>query len=252
MESSSVSSVDRAGRSHRVDRRPDELAVEGLQHVVELVVTSMESAQHASVMLMTGHELRSVAASDDVARDLDRAQVTSTDGPCYVALRRGDVTRIISTPNEDRWLSCRDACIEHHVMSVVAVPIREDDVTIGSLNLYSQDYHAFGANEIRLARLIAAQAAVIVRADRVSSTARQVTEDLVRAMPARAVVEQAKGIIMATTRCSADQAFDVLARQAHHEKRTVGEVANELVSSKVARGRGLGSVSALGDPLGPR
>lgn len=235
MERDSAASDGDSGGTDRVNGDP--LVVEALQHVTELAVGAIESVHHASVMLMTGHELQTIAASDAVALDLDRGQLTTTDGPCFVALRRGDVTRITSMPNEVRWPACRDECLRHGVMSVAAIPIQGGDATEGSLNLYSQDHHGFGADEIRLARSLAAQAAAIVRAAGASVTQRQLSADLVAAISARAVIEQAKGIIIATTRCSADQAFNVLVRQADHEYRTVEDVAQELVASKVARAR---------------
>ena len=212
------------------------LVLEALQHVAELAAGAIESVHHASVMLMTGKELRTVAATDAIATDLDRGQLTATDGPCFVALQRGDVTRITSTPNEVRWPSCRDECLRHGVMSVAAIPILGGEAVAGSLNLYSQDHHGFGAHEIRLARSLAAQAAAIAGAA-ASLVQRHLSADLAVAISARAVVEQAKGIIIATTRCSAEQAYDVLVRQADHEFRTVQDVAKELVASKVARAR---------------
>jgi AmiR/NasT family two-component response regulator len=52
-------------------------------------------------------------------------------------------------------------------------------------------------------------------------------------MASRAVIEQAKGVIMATTRCSADEAFRVLAEQSQHENRKLREVAEEIVGRQV-------------------
>ncbi|HVV36038.1 MAG TPA: ANTAR domain-containing protein [Acidimicrobiales bacterium] len=55
------------------------------------------------------------------------------------------------------------------------------------------------------------------------------------ALESRAVIEQAKGIIIGSTGCDADAAFDVLARQSQHENRKLREVAEELVRSKQRR-----------------
>jgi AmiR/NasT family two-component response regulator len=53
-----------------------------------------------------------------------------------------------------------------------------------------------------------------------------------RAMESRAVIEQAKGIVMGATGCDAKAAFQVLVRQSQHENRKLRDVAEELVSSK--------------------
>jgi GAF domain-containing protein len=249
MEGDIVGTGERSGGSQTLGQ--ERLVVEALQHVADLAVGAIESVNHASIMLMQGPELCSMAASDAVARDLDRIQLVSTDGPCFVALRRGDVTRIMSMPNEDRWLSCREACLGHNVMSVASVPIHAGEANVGALNLYSQDHHGFGAQEIRLARSLAVQAATIVRAVDATSAANQLSEDLAKEISARAVIEQAKGIIIATTRCSADQALDVLVRQANHEYRPLEDVARALVASKVARARKNVPASVQATPVSP-
>src|SRR3954466_4387171 len=52
-------------------------------------------------------------------------------------------------------------------------------------------------------------------------------DGLRRAMERRAVIEQAKGIIIEAMRCDADRAFEVLVRQSQHENRKLAEVAEE-------------------------
>jgi hypothetical protein len=52
----------------------------------------------------------------------------------------------------------------------------------------------------------------------------------------RAVIEQAKGVLMATTGCDADEAFALLRQQSQHQNRPVREIAEELVGRAVRRG----------------
>lgn len=54
-------------------------------------------------------------------------------------------------------------------------------------------------------------------------------------MPRRAVIEQAKGILMGLQRCSADEAFQILARASQRENRKLREVAEELVDKNEHR-----------------
>jgi len=51
-----------------------------------------------------------------------------------------------------------------------------------------------------------------------------------RAMETRGVIEQAKGILIATTGCSPDEAFEMLRLQSQGENRKVLEIARELVA----------------------
>ena len=52
---------------------------------------------------------------------------------------------------------------------------------------------------------------------------------LKRAMESRAVIEQAKGVIMARTGCDAARAFQLLVAQSQHENRKLRELASALV-----------------------
>ncbi len=48
-------------------------------------------------------------------------------------------------------------------------------------------------------------------------------------MESRAVIEQAKGILMAQRRCGADEAFDVLVRLSQETHRKLREIAEAIV-----------------------
>jgi len=52
-------------------------------------------------------------------------------------------------------------------------------------------------------------------------------------MDSRAVIEQAKGIIMADRRCTADEAFAILAKVSQDSNRKLRDVAAALVASAV-------------------
>jgi AmiR/NasT family two-component response regulator len=54
------------------------------------------------------------------------------------------------------------------------------------------------------------------------------------AMSARAIVEQAKGVIMGARRCGPDEAFDALRRSAHLEKMRVQDVARRVLEAVAA------------------
>jgi hypothetical protein len=56
-----------------------------------------------------------------------------------------------------------------------------------------------------------------------------------RALESRAVIEQAKGVIMARVGCDADAAFEVLVHQSQSENRKLREIAQGLVDASVRR-----------------
>ncbi|RBY96144.1 hypothetical protein DQ237_09700 [Blastococcus sp. TF02-8] len=57
------------------------------------------------------------------------------------------------------------------------------------------------------------------------------------AMASRAVIEQAKGVLMLLTNCGEDGSFDLLAHISSHTHRKVRDVAQALVASATGRTR---------------
>lgn len=93
------------------------------------------------------------------------------------------------------------------------------------LNFYDRRDSYFGRDRERLASLFAGQCAITGFYWHVASEA----STLATAMRSRATIEQAKGIIMATTGCSPDDAFDILREQSQRENRKLREIAEEIV-----------------------
>ncbi|GCD33953.1 ANTAR domain-containing protein [Streptomyces chrestomyceticus JCM 4735] len=52
-----------------------------------------------------------------------------------------------------------------------------------------------------------------------------------RALDSRPVIDQARGILMATESCTAEQAWDILRQTSQHTNTKVNEVAGEVVAS---------------------
>ena len=82
---------------------------------------------------------------------------------------------------------------------------------VGGLNIYGSAELPFTGGAVELAKTFAGYAAVAVANAASYHNAAALAEQLQAAMQSRAVIEQAKGIIMAEQRCDADQAFKVLA-----------------------------------------
>ncbi len=82
------------------------------------------------------------------------------------------------------------------------------------------------------------QAAVALANAQAYWDAYQLGVDLRTAMQSRAVIEQAKGMLMATQRCSADEAFQILVRASQRENRKLREMADELVNKNQRRPAG--------------
>jgi GAF domain-containing protein len=202
---------------------------ETLERISFLATEAMPGAAYAGITMMVEGEPRTGVFTDEESPEIDQAQYDSGEGPCLDAFRTGEIFRIESTDDDPRWPAFCAACRDHGIQSTASFPIYLDDMPFGALNLYSHERDSFGPEELRAGRAFAAQAAMVIGYARSYMDARRLSDQLQRAIESRAEIEQAKGIIVANTRCTPDQAFDVLVRQSQHENRKLREVAIEIV-----------------------
>ncbi len=128
-----------------------------------------------------------------------------------------------------------EAAPRHGVRSSLSAPLTLEDQTFGALNLYGGTEEAFREDDEHVAALVASYAAVVAANARAYWSARETAEHLARAMESRAEIEQAKGILMAQARVSADEAFDLLRRASQRENRRLRNIASEIVARVAER-----------------
>lgn len=210
---------------HLVGRMP---MSETLGMVCEQARIVVAPARYVSITMPVGRRLTSAAISDELLNEVDAAQYASADGPCVSAFRDGETVYLRSTSARARYPEFCAVAYELGVMSVLSVPMSPGGDTVGALNLYGEREDAF-ATDIDAGEEFAAQAGVILANAQAYWEARSLGEHLTQAMASRAEIEQAKGIIMATTGSSPDEAFDQLRQQSQHENVKVRELAAEIV-----------------------
>jgi GAF domain-containing protein len=118
--------------------------------------------------------------------------------------------------------------LEAGLLSSVAVHVPAANLAAG-LNVYAPHADAFSDQDRRvLGEFAAYTAAALTNLDALQD-ARELAENLQRAMEFRSVIEQAKGILMERHKLTADQAFRLLAEASMHTNRRVRDLALNLV-----------------------
>lgn len=176
------------------------------------------------------------AASNDWAQELDRLQMTEQEGPCLDCMREGSVMRVADLATDGRFPHYGPRAAERGAHSTVSVPLTGDGRTVGALNLYSRTPDAFDSEDVALAMLLAAHATLALQAANAYFSSRDLARQLQEAMPARAVIEQAKGVLMGQRRCTADEAFQLLVDLSQRSNRKLRDVAKALVDEAVSGG----------------
>lgn len=208
---------------------------ETLQRVVDLTHEALEPADMVAITLPVENRRRTAIYTDELAVEVDQAQYEANDGPCVDAFEERRITSIDDTHEPGKWPEFRRTAAEHGIRSTMALPLIVNDATIGAMNLYARRAGAFSEVDVQLGMQFATQAAVVLANAQAYWDARELGGRLGDAMEHRAVIEQAKGILMGTQGCTADKAFDILVRASQRENVKLRVLAQRLVDQATSR-----------------
>jgi GAF domain-containing protein len=200
-----------------------------LSSVAALAKGTLPGADEVSVTLVRDKNAYTAAFTGQLAIDLDERQYHSGHGPCLDASAGKMTLSVPDMSHESRWpdWAAQAKDVGAHSSLSVGLPI-EDQVT-GALNIYSTKPHAFDEDTILLAQTFAGYAAVALANAHLYDTTATLAQHMQAAMESRAVIEQAKGIIMGERRCTADEAFTLLSKVSQDSNRKLRDVAAALV-----------------------
>lgn len=201
-----------------------------LDRIAELAVASIEGADELAITLLDDDAVPATAVwTGDRAPRLDQAQYDDGTGPCLDAFRQNRTLVVDDTAAvADAWPKFSRVAEEVGIGSTLSVPLAAGGSTFGVFNLYSGSIAAFGEDQVHAGSLFVTQAAVVLANSRAYWHMFDLATGLRTAMESRAAIEQAKGVIMATTGRSADDAFDLLRQQSQNENRKLRDVAQEI------------------------
>ena len=199
-----------------------------LQRVADLARGTIPGVAEASVTLVSDDRAITAAFTGTLARDLDESQYGRGYGPCLESAVGQEIREMPDARGECPWPDYARDCVRHGALSSLSVPMPVWETVHGALNLYALEPRAFD-EEANLARTCASYAAVAVGNVRLYETTRERAENLDIAMQHRAVIEQAKGILMSQRRCDAAEAFDLLAAASQRSNRKLCDIAAAMV-----------------------
>jgi GAF domain-containing protein len=219
--------LERLGRLSLRELSMDSL----LQMVADLTKTVMPGNPEASVLLLAKDQPNTVSSTGELATDLDESQYETGQGPCLHAARTGEVTEIRDTRADDRWPDYTPRAVEHGNLSSLSIPlaIDPDAQVTGALNIYARRPDAFDEASRSVATRFAPYAAVAAGNLYAYQSARDMADNLQTALESRAVIDQAKGILMERYKLTPDQAFQLLARVSMTTNRKLRDIADHLV-----------------------
>ena len=216
---------------------PQDAAEVRLNRLLALILeTAVETLGYDAATITARHQgsLSTVAATDPRLVLLDEVQYQSGRGPCLTVLDAHDPVAWSERDDDAAWQAFADTARQLAVSSSFSVHVPTDDSKrmAASLNLYARSRRALADEQIRSAIAFAEQLAeAMLSVDAHRATAK-LAAGLAAAMRTRAVIEQAKGMLMSERQITADQAFEVLTKMSKDSNVKLRDVAQRLVEAR--------------------
>jgi GAF domain-containing protein len=208
---------------------------EVLTEIVRIATAGIPGAESTSITLLKDEKPFTAAHHGEMALAADELQYATGYGPCMDAGRGGVLLRIDDVRTEQRWPDYVAHAQEVGVRSSLSVPLPYQGSSIGALNIYSTQVAAFATPEALEAGLETAEVVAVAIANADSHwQASEQARNMRLAMDSRAVIEQAKGVLMAQRHLTAEQAFEVLRDASQRYNRKLRDIASGIVESTQA------------------
>jgi GAF domain-containing protein len=201
-----------------------------LDKIAQLTKRTIPGAGEVSVTLLQGNKAYTAAFTGELARNLDEMQYERGYGPCLDASVATVSLSVPDTGDEERWPEWGQAAQQAGAHSSLSIGLPVHEKVTGALNIYATQAHAFDDDAITLAQTFAGFAAVGLANAHLYETQATLAGHMQKALESRAVIEQAKGIIMGERRCTPDEAFAILTKLSQDTNRKLRDVATALVT----------------------
>lgn len=209
-----------------------------LDMITAAAVGSVPGTDDCGITLVVDRRtVESRSPTGDMPRLIDDLQQRLGEGPCLDAIYEHETVRIDDIGSEDRWprFSAEAPGLGMHSMLSFQLFVRGS--TLGALNLYAREPHAFDEESESVGLVFASHGAIAL-------AGAQAEEHLRAAIASRDLIGQAKGILMERFKVTADDAFQLLALTSSRTNRKLVDIAEELCRTGDMPPRGAGRAGA--------
>ena len=201
-----------------------------LRRIAELARDTVSGAVDVSVTMLEAGRPVTVVFTGELATYLDERQYEAGFGPCVEAALTGATITIPDTSGGEVHADFARAALRHGVTHSVSVGLTVEQHCIGALNVYGAGGGGFDDEAVALVTAFAGYAAIAAANANIHASTATLARNLERALDSRAVIDQAKGVLMARHGLTPSAAFDLLSEQSQRSNRKLRELAEELVA----------------------
>jgi hypothetical protein len=196
--------------------------------VCSAAVQLIDGCDHASLMLRRSGRVETVAASDDVARQIDELERILGEGPCLDAIDEDEPDQHICPDLTDgsNWPAlAKQILADTSVRGMAGFRLRQEGQRVGALNVFSETAGALTEHSLEQAIMLTAFASVTLAALERGEEA----TTLRRGLESNREIGKAVGLLMAMHDIDDDRAFEMLAKVSQEMNVKVAEVAAQVV-----------------------
>lgn len=198
-----------------------------LAAVTASAIQLIPDVDSADVLIITNtDEYRSLAATSQLAIDLDHLQRRHRQGPCLDAAAGEIMVLSNDLRAELRWPGYAASAVESGVLATLSFQLytgQRHPTQRAALNLLSRRADAFDAQAQAVAAMLATHAAIV-------SIAHARDRQFQSALASRDAIGQAKGIIMERFDVAAARAFELLRKLSQDTNTRLVDVAAQIVA----------------------
>jgi GAF domain-containing protein len=211
-----------------------EMRVEEAMHQIVQTTHAIFNVDGAGLMLAdVDHHLLNAAVSDERMRHLEELQIRYQEGPCIAAFEEKDLVRAEDLTEEMRWPSFSKHAVTRGIRAVLASPIPYNQDAVGVVAVTSEERRPWSA-EAELALLAFTDlAALLIASMLLGEQQTELAAQLQSALNSRAIIEQAKGVLIGQQGLTAHDAYARLRAQARTERRKLAIVSAEVVRNAI-------------------
>nr|WP_234810015.1 GAF and ANTAR domain-containing protein [Mycolicibacterium moriokaense] len=196
-----------------------------IAELAEHAAVEIPGAQYAGITVTRNRKhIDTPAATHFYPMLLDKVQQRYGEGPCLTAAWEEKTIHVADLEHDDRFPRYReDALAETPIRSIMAFQLFIAGETMGALNVYAEQPHAFDDESRTIGLIFAAHSSVAWNSARRD-------EHFKKALASRDVIGQAKGMIMERYGVDAVQAFELLRKLSQDSNVPLIKVATQLVA----------------------
>jgi hypothetical protein len=201
-----------------------------LVQIAVLCADRIAAVAYASVTSGTEGAYATVAASSDLALEVDNAQYADDAGPCLDALDGSWPIAVPEISTTMTWPGFRDAAFKLGLRASLSIPLfAARGTTVAALNLYARDPDTMKALTAAVWSVYESDLTLGPGAEGLDAGGAELVAGLAGAFAVRARIQRSLGVLMAAVSCSADEAFAALQLRAVETGATVTEAAERLL-----------------------